>query len=100
MHIGSIVEPGVLKTALQNEVDVIFHLASVPGGAADKNFALGLKVNLQATLSLLETIRESGQRPRLVFAITVAVYGAPLPDMIVESTPATPTLSYGAEADG
>jgi nucleoside-diphosphate-sugar epimerase len=97
MHTGSIVDPQVLKTALQCEPDVIFHLASVPGGAAERDFELGLQVNLQATLGLLEAIRVYGRCPRLVFASTVAVYGAPLPELINESSPATPTLSYGAQ---
>ena len=97
MHTGSIVDPQVLEGALRNPVDVVFHLASVPGGAAERDFQLGLEVNLQATLGLLEAVRKSGQRPRLVFASTVAVYGAPLPDRIDESSPAMPTLSYGAQ---
>ena len=97
MHTGSIVDPQLLKTVLRNDVDVIFHLASIPGGAAEKDFELGLRVNLQATTSLLEAIREAGQQPRLVFASTVAVYGAPLPGLIDESSPASPTLSYGTQ---
>jgi nucleoside-diphosphate-sugar epimerase len=32
--------------------DVVFHLAAVPGGAAEADYGLGRRVNLQATLAL------------------------------------------------
>ncbi|MGC4085488.1 MAG: hypothetical protein QM736_26035 [Vicinamibacterales bacterium] len=42
----------------------MFHLASIPGGAAEENFELGMKVNLHATMDMLEVLRLSGQKPR------------------------------------
>lgn len=86
----------VLAATLDHEPDVIFHLASIPGGLAERDFELGLRVNLDANIQLLEAIRRRGRRPRVVFASSVAVYGAPMPDSIDERTPTTPTMSYGA----
>jgi nucleoside-diphosphate-sugar epimerase len=93
---GSIADSDVLGRAFAEPVHQVFHLASIPGGAAEKNFALGLDVNLRATLAMLELLREQGIGARFVFASTVAVYGAPLPALVDDSTPFRPGLSYGA----
>jgi D-erythronate 2-dehydrogenase len=93
---GDIVERAVLARAFEGGVDYVFHLASVPGGAAEQNFALGLRVNLQGTIELLEALRTGGHTPKLVFASTIGVYGVPLPEVIDEQTVPAPTLSYGA----
>jgi D-erythronate 2-dehydrogenase len=93
---GSIADPGVLERALAEPVDTVFHLASMPGGAAETNPELGRRVNLDATLNLLDLLRAQGSAPRLVFASTIAVYGESLPAAVDEQTPAAPALSYGA----
>ncbi len=87
----------VLDEAFSQPVDCIFHLASTPGGAAESEFDLGMSVNLDATRTLLDTVRTSGMRPRLVFASSVGVYGVPMPPRIDESTVPQPSLSYGAQ---
>lgn len=93
---GSIADAGVLEQALAGPVDAVFHLASVPGGAAERDPVLGRRVNLDATLHLLELLRLQEAAPRLVFASTVAVYGDALPEAVDEQTPPAPALSYGA----
>jgi D-erythronate 2-dehydrogenase len=93
---GSIADPGVLERALAEPVDAVFHLASMPGGAAERSPELGRRVNLDATLNLLDLLRAQGSAPRLVFASTIAVYGEPLPAAVDEQTPCAPALSYGA----
>jgi nucleoside-diphosphate-sugar epimerase len=93
---GSIADGAVLAEAMAGGPDLIFHLASIPGGAAERDFALGLKVNLDATLQLLELVRSQARAPRLVFTSTVAVYGAPMLARVDDATPLRPALSYGA----
>jgi nucleoside-diphosphate-sugar epimerase len=93
---GSIADAGVLAQALADPVDAVFHLASLPGGAAEAAPDLGRRVNIDATAQLLALLREQGNRPRFVFASTVAVYGDPLPAVVDEQTPPRPALSYGA----
>jgi D-erythronate 2-dehydrogenase len=92
---GDISDPAVLQQALADGVDCVFHLASVPGSAAEQNFELGLKVNLRATIEVFEALRRTGSNPRLVYASTIGVYGA-LPPTVDEDTPANPPWSYGA----
>lgn len=93
---GSIADADVLAQAFGAPVDAVFHLASVPGGAAEAAPDLGRRVNLDATAQLLAGLREQGGRPRFVFASTVAVYGDPLPAVVDEDTPPRPVMSYGA----
>ena len=93
---GDMSDPAVLRDAVADGMDCVFHLASVPGGAAEGDFALGLRVNLEATVSLLELLRRQPSPPKVVFASTIGVYGAPLPALIDEDTATAPTMSYGA----
>jgi D-erythronate 2-dehydrogenase len=93
---GDICDRALLEHAVADGVDCVFHLASVPGGAAERNFELGLKVNLESTINLLEVLRTTGTNSRLVFASTVGIYGVPMPDVIDEDTLPQPSLSYGA----
>src|SRR5664279_2825561 len=93
---GDICDRAILARALEGGVDCVFHLASVPGGAAEQNFELGLSTNLQATISVLEALRAAGSAPRLVFASTIGVYGVPMPEFIDEQTVPEPASSYGA----
>lgn len=76
--------------------DAVFHLAAVPGGAAEADYALGRRVNLDATLALFETLAALRQPVIVVYASTIAVYGSELPDPVTPQTPLRPALTYGA----
>jgi nucleoside-diphosphate-sugar epimerase len=93
----NIADSALWTDALSLPADIVFHLASVPGGLAEQEFDLGMAVNLQGTLGLLEAVRLQGRMARFVFASSVAVYGDPLPDTVDDTTPPRPTLSYGAQ---
>ena len=92
---GDITDAAVLREAVRDGVDCVFHLASVPGGAAEAQFEAGLRGNLEATLRLLESLRAQATPAKVVFASTIGVYGVPLPDVIDEETLPAPTMSYG-----
>jgi len=78
--------------------DVVFHLAAVVSAAAEADFDLGMRVNLQATMGLLEACRGLAEPPRLVFASSVAVYGgAVVRSTITDSTHLVPQTSYGVQ---
>src|ERR1700733_5011424 len=94
---ADISDPAALEHSIEGGVDYVFHLASIPGGAAERDFDLGMKVNLHSTLALLEVLRLGAGLPKLVFASSIGVYGVPLPDVIDEHTIALPTLSYGTQ---
>jgi nucleoside-diphosphate-sugar epimerase len=92
---GSVADASVRARAYSTPVDVVFHLASIPGGAAEKNYELGSAINLDGTLGLLEDLRGQRRAPRFVFASTVAVYGEQLLATIDEHTLPAPALTYG-----
>lgn len=93
---GSVGDPAVLARALVGAPDVVFHLASLPGGAAERQSRLGRQVNLDATVALFEALTRPPAPPRLVYASSVAVYGADLPNPVTDDSPTLPGLSYGA----
>jgi len=75
----------------------VYLLASILGGAAEANYALARQVNIDATLTLLERLRDSNPQTRLVFASTIAVFGKPMPALVTDATPTGPTMVYGAQ---
>ena len=100
-HVGSIADAAFLDGLIATSPDVVFHLASIPGGAAERDPVLGTAVNLHATTRLLEGLadfkaRGATQAPVVVFTSTVAVYGAALPAEVNADTPLRPLTSYGA----
>lgn len=94
---GDIADAGLWTDILDGGAGLVFHLASVPGGLAEREFDLGMRVNLLGTLGLLDALRRQKAPARLAFASSVAVYGDPLPDRVDDATPVRPTLSYGAQ---
>ncbi len=93
---GSIADPAVMQACTAGPIDVAFHLASVPGGAAEQNYTLGRQVNLDATLHLIEALGRQSKPAHLVYASSIAVYGELLSPLIEGQTVPSPALSYGA----
>ncbi|HTH74434.1 MAG TPA: NAD-dependent epimerase/dehydratase family protein [Trinickia sp.] len=96
---GDFSRPDMLDPVLSEAVDVVFHLASLPGAQAEAEPAEGDRVNMWGTLTLFERLAEQmtrhGRAARIVFASSVAVYGDSLPATMDEHTAARPTISYG-----
>ena len=74
----------------------VIHLASVPGGAAEQNPTEAKRVNIDATMSLIEAAAATGIRPRFIFASSIAVFGDALPPQVDDDTPLAPRMVYGA----
>ena len=94
---GDVADRALLERAIGRTATSIFHLAAVVSGMAEADFDRGMRVNLDASRTLLDVCRTGGQRPRVVFTSSVAVYGGALPDVVTDSTPLTPQSSYGAQ---
>ncbi len=94
---GDAADAAVIAKALTPSVQSVFHLAAVVSGEAESDFDLGMRINLDATRILLEQARKNANRPRLVFTSSVAVFGGDLPPKVLDTTPATPQGSYGAQ---
>lgn len=94
---GDITDTAALESVLAEPPDVIFHLAAIVSGEAEKNFDLGMDVNLQASLDLLEICRKMGTAPVFVFASSCAIFGGELTETIRDDTAPTPQSSYGTQ---
>lgn len=94
---GDLADRKTLDEALGSGVDVIFHLASLPGGASEANLDPGHSVNVDATIALAKAAAKQSRPCRLVFTSSIAVFGTPLPDRIDDATLPQPTMSYGAQ---
>jgi len=81
--------------------DVVFHLAAAVSAECEADFDLGLRANLGATQALLAVCRALGTNPVVVFASSVAVFGAsgehPLPAVVDDHTLPNPQSSYGTQ---
>jgi nucleoside-diphosphate-sugar epimerase len=82
-------------------LDAVFIFHGIMSSGSEANFDLGMKVNLHATQSLLEALRQAGSKQekliRVIYASSQAVYGQPLPAVIDESVMPTPEGSYGVQ---
>lgn len=94
---GTLADTGLLQQAFEPEADSVFHLAAVVSAAAEADFDLGMRVNLDGTRAVLEACRAAARPPRLVFASSIAVFGGDLPEAVSDRTPLTPQTSYGTQ---
>lgn len=91
-------QPGVAASLIAHRPATIFHLAAIVSAQAEADFDRGYTINLDATRALFDAIRaQPGYCPRLIFASSIAVFGAPLPDLIPDDFHLTPRSSYGVQ---
>ncbi len=94
--VGDVGDVAFIRDAVRG-ADSVFHLAAVVSGAAEADFDLGLRVNLDGTRALLEALRGEGRRPKVVFSSSVAVFGGALPEVVDDATTPMPQSSYGVQ---
>ncbi|QHT67297.1 SDR family oxidoreductase [Rhodocytophaga rosea] len=90
-------DEAAMKDILQRPPEVIFHLAAIVSGEAEKNLDLGMKINFHASLQLLELCRKLAIHPRIVFASSCAVFGGDVSKVITDETGPKPRSSYGTQ---
>ena len=96
-RVGTIVDRGFVDDILTDDVDAVYHLAAVLSGQSEAEFDIGMRVNVDATRSLLEACRRLPKPPRFVFTSSVAVFGGRLPEVVPEDMAPMPESSYGTE---
>jgi len=96
---ADIAAPTAARAAMSGRPAVIFHLAAIVSGEAELDFDKGMHVNFDGSRALLEAVRtaDAGYRPRLVFASSIAVFGAPFPQTIPDDFALAPLTSYGTQ---
>lgn len=98
---GDISAASTAEKLISTKPDVIFHLAAIVSGEAERDFEKGYLINLDGTRQLFEAIRRAhdvdGYCPRVIFTSSLAVFGSPLPDVIEDDYILTPRSSYGTQ---
>jgi nucleoside-diphosphate-sugar epimerase len=89
--------PGAAEQLIADRPGIILHTAAVVSGEAEADFDKGYRINLDGTRYLFEAIRHAQYHPRVVYTSSIAVFGAPFPEVIDEEFFLTPLTSYGAQ---
>jgi D-erythronate 2-dehydrogenase len=93
---GDICSAEVRADAFKNGCSALVHLATVPGSAAEADPSASRRVNIDAMYDLLDLAKTGGNRPRVVYASSIAVFGDPLPaEGVDDATPLAPKMVYG-----
>jgi nucleoside-diphosphate-sugar epimerase len=94
---GDISDASVVERLVAEKPDIVMHLAAIVSGEAEADFERGYAVNLDGTRHILEAVRALNYRPRVIYASSIAVYGAPFPEPIPDDYHLTPLTSYGTQ---
>ena len=81
------------------DLNLIYILHGIMSGAAEANFELGLKVNLDSTRQILDILRQTNPGVKVIYPSSLAVYGPPATPTtkITELNTPVPGSSYGAQ---
>lgn len=99
---GDIADRATVQNLIVPGTDAVFHLAAIVSGQAEADTDLGYRVNLDGTRAVLDACRalgpsKTGDRPKVIFASSLAVYGGALPPAVGDDTALTPQSSYGTQ---
>ncbi|KAL8854186.1 MAG: hypothetical protein Q9221_000900 [Calogaya cf. arnoldii] len=96
---GDLTSQDLCDSLLTKDLTHVFLLHGIMSGAAEADLELGIKVNLDATRRVFDTLRTVNPGVRVIFTSTTAVYGPPpspgLP--LTEANAPCPGSSYGAQ---
>lgn len=93
--VGDFQNPAFLERLFEKRIDSVFHLAAALTNEAEDDFERGLQVNITSTIRLLELCRLQSNRPRFIFASSLATFGGRLPDAVDDKVYHRPQTSYG-----
>lgn len=94
---GDIADSATIAGVLTPQTGSVFHLAAIVSSHAEAEFDLGMRINFDATRLILERARQNGNKPRVVFTSSVAVFGGELPAQVPDNQVLTPQSSYGTQ---
>lgn len=94
---GTLSDTQVLHRIAEDAPDLVIHLAAVVSGQAEADYDLGMAVNLQSTIDLIDACRKMAKPPVFLFSSSVAVFSCAANDTISEDTLPAPRSSYGTQ---
>ncbi len=92
-HAGDIAE----LTAFPENTAVVFHLAAVVSSAAEADYDLGCRVNLDGVRAVIDACRKLPAPPRVVFTSSVASFSGGQAAVLGDDARQTPANSYGTQ---
>ena len=95
--VGDISDKVLVEHLIAEKPDLIIHLAAIVSGEAEADLAKGYAVNFDGTRLLFDEIRKAHYGARVLYASSIAVFGAPFPDSIPDDFHLTPLTSYGTQ---
>ncbi len=95
--VGDISDKVLVEHLIAEKPDLIVHLAAIVSGEAEADFAKGYAVNFEGTRLLFDEIRKAHYGARVLYASSIAVFGAPFPESIPDDFHLTPLTSYGTQ---
>lgn len=72
--VGSYADPYVRERLIKDGVDILFHLASLPGGTSERDPELGRRTNLDGSIALIDSAARYGKSV-IVYTSSIAVFG-------------------------
>ena len=94
---GDVADSHWLASVFNQQIDTVFHLAAIVSSQAEEDFDLGMRINFDATRSLLERARQLGHCPKVIITSSVAVFGGELPAVVPDEQVWSPQSSYGTQ---
>ncbi|KAL8777573.1 MAG: hypothetical protein Q9213_007800 [Squamulea squamosa] len=96
---GDLTSQDLCDSLLTKNLTHVFLLHGIMSGAAEANLELGIKVNMDATRRVFDTLRTVNPGVRVIFTSTTAVYGPPPSPRfaLTEANAPCPGSSYGAQ---
>lgn len=94
---GALSSVPVLERIVDDAPDLVIHLAAVVSGQAEADYDLGMAVNLQSTIDLIDACRRMPAPPVFLFSSSVAVFSCDANDTISEDRLPVPRSSYGTQ---
>jgi nucleoside-diphosphate-sugar epimerase len=94
---GTLSSAPILQRIVDDAPDLVIHLAAVVSGQAEADYDLGMAVNLQSTIDLIDACRQVSKPPVFLFSSSVAVFSCAANDTIPEDRLPAPRSSYGTQ---
>ena len=101
--VGNLSDKSKMAKLVAQRPDIVYHLAAVVSGEAERDFDKGWQVNMFHMWQLLELLRQENIAsdgtycPKVIFTSSVAVFGGPFPEYISDDFLTAPQTSYGAQ---
>ncbi len=90
-----IADAQAVRSAMPDDVALIYHLAAVVSGQAEEDFDLAMRVNVDGTMAVLEAAKAVRHGIPVIGTSSLAVYGGQPQEPLTEDTQIQPQNTYG-----